>query len=68
MTFDQVLSLFSNLVFPVAVAAYLLVSVNRQMEKNTVALRRISRYLLLVLDKLGMEEAVRDLLKEEEEK
>lgn len=58
----QPIDLFTNLAFPVAVAAYLLLVVTKRLEELRNDHLRINAYLALLLTQIGMPEAAGRLL------
>lgn len=58
----NVVDLFTNLIFPAATAAYLLVVVTRKLEELRTGQTRLAAYMSLLLQKDGLPEAAAKLI------
>ena len=54
MTVDQILTAIGNLGFPVFVAVYLLVFVNRTVKSNTQAINSLAKIITQLCEKLNL--------------
>lgn len=66
MTSINLVDLFTNLLFPAAVSAYLLAVVTRKLEEIRLTLVRQNAYMALMLQKMGLPEAAVNIIEGKE--